>query len=90
MRHKETALMTKFVALLRAVNVDVFVLETKPPPDATTNLRGRVDEELRAGGREIYVHYPSGMGQSKLLVPAAKNATTRNMNTIAKLVAMSS
>jgi uncharacterized protein (DUF1697 family) len=46
--------------------------------------------ELRAGGREIYVHYPSGMGQSKLLVPAAKNATTRNMNTIAKLVAMSS
>ena len=68
----------------------VFFLSNKPPPDATTSVRCRADEELRAGKREIYVHYPLGMGQSKLVIPAAKNGTARNMNTIAKLVAMSS
>jgi uncharacterized protein (DUF1697 family) len=68
----------------------VFFLKNKPLSDATSNVLGRVDEELRAGKREIYVHYPLGMGQSKLVIPAAKSATARNMNTIAKLVAMSS
>jgi uncharacterized protein (DUF1697 family) len=68
----------------------VFFLGDEPPPDAATNVLRRVDEELRAGKREIYVHYPLGMGQSKLVIPAAKNGTARNMNTIAKLVAMSS
>lgn len=68
----------------------VFFLRNKPPPEATANVRRRVDEQLRAGKREIYVHYPLGMGQSKLVIPAAKNGTARNMNTVAKLVAMSS
>ena len=68
----------------------VFFLRSKPPPEATANVLRRVDEELRAGKREIYVHYPLGMGQSKLVIPAAKNGTARNMNTVAKLVAMSS
>jgi uncharacterized protein (DUF1697 family) len=68
----------------------VFFLRSKPPPQATAGVLHRVDEELRAGKRELYVHYPLGMGQSKLLIPAARDATARNMNTIAKLVAMSS
>jgi uncharacterized protein (DUF1697 family) len=68
----------------------VFFLRSKPSPEATANVLRRVDEELCAGKREIYVHYPLGMGQSKLVIPAAMNATARNMNTIAKLVAMSS
>jgi uncharacterized protein (DUF1697 family) len=68
----------------------VFFLRDRPAPDATSNVLRRVDEALRAGKREIYVHYPLGMGKSKLVIPAAKNATARNMNTIAKLVAMSS
>jgi uncharacterized protein (DUF1697 family) len=42
------------------------------------------------GTREIYVYYPSGMGQSKLRIPAARYGTARNLNTVAKLVAMSS
>jgi uncharacterized protein (DUF1697 family) len=67
----------------------VFFLGNKPR-DVTANALRRVDEELRAGKREIYVHYPSGMGQSKLVIPAAKNGTARNMHTIDKLVAMSS
>jgi uncharacterized protein (DUF1697 family) len=68
----------------------VFFFDGEPSPDATTNVLRRVDEALCAGKREIYVHYPAGMGQSKLVIPAAKYATARNMNTIAKLVAMSS
>jgi uncharacterized protein (DUF1697 family) len=68
----------------------VFFLSGKPPRDALTNIRRQADEELRAGVREIYVHYPSGMGQSKLVIPAASSGTARNMNTVAKLVAMSS
>jgi uncharacterized protein (DUF1697 family) len=68
----------------------VFFLRNKPPQLATVNVLRRVNEELGAGKREIYVHYPSGMGQSKLVIPAAKEGTARNMNTIAKLVAMSS
>jgi uncharacterized protein (DUF1697 family) len=67
----------------------VFFLKDKPPRDATKNVLHRVNEDLRAGRREIYVRYPLGMGQSKLVLPAVTNATARNMNTIAKLVAMS-
>lgn len=48
------------------------------------------DEEIRTGKREIYVYYPSGMGQSKLVIPAAAAATARNMNSVAKLVELSS
>jgi uncharacterized protein (DUF1697 family) len=68
----------------------VFFLSNKPPPDAATNVMRRTNEDVRAGKRELYVHYPLGMGQSKLVIPAAQNATARNMNTVAKLVAMSS
>jgi uncharacterized protein (DUF1697 family) len=66
-----------------------FFLSGKPAPDALTNVRRRTDEELRAGTREIYVHYPGGMGQSRLVIPAALSGTARNMRTVAKLVEMS-
>ncbi len=49
-----------------------------------------VNEEMRLGEREIFVHYPSGMGRSKLKIPAATYGTARNMNTIAKLAEMAS
>lgn len=60
-------------------------LDGEPGRDAFTAVTGRHDEELRAGAREIYVHYPSGMGRSKLKIPAARAGTARNMNTIAAL-----
>jgi uncharacterized protein (DUF1697 family) len=46
------------------------------------------NEEMRLGVREIYVHYPAGIGVSKLRIPAAKAGTARNMNTISKLAEM--
>jgi uncharacterized protein (DUF1697 family) len=67
-----------------------FFLPERPAADALHDLRGRAGEEIRLGTREIYVYYPSGMGQSKLRIPAARYGTARNLNTVAKLVAMSS
>lgn len=51
-------------------------------------LRHRTDEEIVQGDRVIYTHYPSGMGRSKLLIPAAAQGTARNLNTVAKLAGM--
>jgi uncharacterized protein (DUF1697 family) len=60
-------------------------LDTPPPKDAAANAKNVVDERLALGGREIYVHYPNGQGESKLRIPAAADGTARNMNTVAKL-----
>ncbi len=63
-------------------------LNAPPPPDVLERLSGAVDEEVALGQREIYVHYGAEMARSKLKIPAAKNGTARNMNTVAKLAAM--
>jgi len=64
-------------------------LDDAPAADCLEGIRGRQAEEIRPGEREIYVHYPGGMGQSKLVIPAAAaTGTARNMNTIAKLADM--
>jgi uncharacterized protein (DUF1697 family) len=60
-------------------------LDKAPPADTLAEIRGRKDEEVKLGRREIYVHYGDGMGTSKLVIPAAKTGTARNMNTIATL-----
>jgi uncharacterized protein (DUF1697 family) len=60
-------------------------LDHRPARDALDHAVGQGDEEMRLGGREIFVHYRSGMGRSKLRIPAAKSGTARNMNTVAKL-----
>lgn len=66
------------------------LLDARPPKDALAAAVGRVDEEMQLGKREIYVHYPSGIGNSKLRIPAAKEGTARNMNTIARMAELSS
>ena len=63
-------------------------LDQRPPRDALEHAVGQSDEEMQIGAREIFVHYPSGMGRSKLRIPAGKTGTARNMNTIAKLAEM--
>jgi len=63
-------------------------LDGKPPADALAGIRGQKDEEIKPGRREIYVHYGDGMGQSKLVIPAAKAGTARNLNTVATLAKM--
>lgn len=61
-------------------------LDGPPPADALDHIRGRQDEDVRLGAREIYVAYGAGMARSKLKIPAAQHGTARNLNTIAKLV----
>jgi uncharacterized protein (DUF1697 family) len=60
-------------------------LDEAPPLDAATFARNVEDERLALGRREIYVHYPSGQGRSKLKIPAATRGTARNMNSVGKL-----
>lgn len=65
-----------------------FFLDAKPTADALKSVTNQTSEQLRLGVREIYGYYLDGMGDSKLKIPAAKNGTARNMNTIAKLAEM--
>lgn len=46
------------------------------------------NERLALVGRELFVHYPDGQGQSKLKVPFADQGTGRNLNTVRALLAM--
>jgi uncharacterized protein (DUF1697 family) len=63
-------------------------LDKAPPADALAHAVGVNDEIMHLGKREIFVHFPSGQGRSKLRIPAAKAGTARNMNTVAKLAEM--
>ncbi len=66
----------------------VVFLDRRPPRDALDHAVGVDGEQMALGSREIFIHYPIGMGRSRLRIPAAKNGTARNMNTVAKLAEM--
>jgi uncharacterized protein (DUF1697 family) len=89
---RTAAEMAEVVALnpfSKAANFTVAIyLDQAPSRDALKTTKGRANEEMRLGAREIYVHYPDGIGRSKLRIPAAGEGTARNMNTVAKLAAM--
>lgn len=63
-------------------------LDEVPLPGALDAISGVQGEELALGMREIYVHYGSGMADSKLQIPAARAGTARNINTVTKLIHM--
>lgn len=62
----------------------VAVLFTDEAP-TLEGVRGQAGEVLALGRRELYIDYAEGIGTSKLVVPAAKRGTARNMNTVVKL-----
>jgi len=66
----------------------VTFLQDAAPSDALDKLVAPGGEEVHIAGREIYVHYPDGSGRSKLKLPALKAGTSRNLNTVRKLVEM--
>ena len=45
-------------------------------------------EDVQMIGREVFVHYPDGIGRSKMKLPFAGNGTTRTLDTVTTLVAM--
>lgn len=65
--------------------VGVLFLGSAPPPDTVETDKGQADEEIVLGHQEVFVHYPSGMGRTKLRLAAA-DGTVRNLNTVRKLV----
>lgn len=64
------------------------LLDEAPPTGALETVSQQRDERLALGGREIYVAYGAGMADSRLRIPAGEAGTGRNMNTIARLAAM--
>ncbi len=58
----------------------------KTAPPKNTKVSGQNREQYKIAGREIYSTYPDGMGRSKLKIDA--RGTTRNWNTILKLLAL--
>ncbi len=69
--------------------VGVLFLPEPPPRDAVSGVVCPANEEVSATGREIFIHYPDGMGRSKLkLPPSLSGGTMRNINTVRALAAM--
>lgn len=68
--------------------VIVLFLDDPPPADTLEGVESPDGERLALGRREIYVHYPEGLGRSKLKVPFSRTGTGRNVNTVAKLAEM--
>ena len=70
--------------------VAILFFKAPLPEDALNGVTIAGPEEVKISGREIYIHYPDGMGRSKLKLPAfAQKGTGRNARTVDKLVEMS-
>ena len=67
--------------------VGVYFQSERVKKELLGNVVAPGGEEVRLGTREIYVHFPNGMGRSKLKLQADVG-TMRNINTVAKLVAL--
>ena len=86
-----TAILANNPFPLAAPNRVVAIFLDEPPlASAIQEVVGQTEEEIALGLQEFYVHYGGGMADSKLKIPAAKAGTARNMNTVEKLVEMSS
>lgn len=66
----------------------VLFMDEALPKDALKGLPIPGREKLQVEGREIFIHFPDGMGRSKLKIPYAQLATGRNLNTVVKLAAL--
>jgi len=66
----------------------VLLLDEKPSAASLKDVVAPGGEELRASGRHVFIHFPNGMGQSKLKLPFQKTGTGRNLNTLRKLLAL--
>lgn len=65
--------------------IGVYFQSDRVPKNQLSGVNSPTGEEVRLGKREFYIHFPNGMGRSKLKLPAGIG-TMRNLNTVAKLV----
>ncbi len=64
----------------------VLFLDTSPDAKKLASVKPPGRERIVAGKREVYIHFPDGMGQSKLKIPFADVGTGRNLNTLRALL----
>ena len=64
----------------------VILLSEGPTQALIETAKFQSDEQIALGTMCLYVHYPSGMGQSKLKIRGAEQGTARNMNTMVKML----
>jgi uncharacterized protein (DUF1697 family) len=69
-----------------ASRVLVLFLDEKPPAAALKQVVSPDGEQLHASGRHVLIHFPNGMGRSKLKIPLSQIGTGRNLNTVRKLL----
>lgn len=60
-------------------------IDDKPVKAMIDEARDVQGERLALGPRLIYVSYGEGIGKSKLKLPAVKQGTARNMNSVARM-----
>ena len=58
----------------------------RPATEADLVPRHQTLEVIAPTGRHVAVHFPDGMGRSRLSLPAMERGTMRNLNTLAALV----
>ena len=69
--------------------VAVAFLSGATPRRALDDVVAPGGEDVRPGKRAVYIHYPNGMGRSKLKLPKELGVVTvRNINTVGRLVEM--
>lgn len=66
----------------------IIFLDAPLPADWRETTQWQNEEQLQPGEGVLYVHYGPGMASSKLVIPAVKSGTGRNLNTVVKLAAM--
>ncbi len=89
----EMARLTAEAPYPAALPNQLYVIFLDAPPDQLAkdrlaNLVAPGGEEWELRGRELFIHFPGGVGQSKLKIPFQKEGTGRNLNTVRKLAEM--
>jgi uncharacterized protein (DUF1697 family) len=65
-----------------------FFIDEEPAQAMLDEARDVAGERMALGPRVIYVAYGAGIGETRLKLPAVKNGTARNMNSVAKMAAL--
>lgn len=60
-------------------------IDEAPTPAMLDEARDLAGERMALGPRLIYVSYGDGIGKTKLKLPAVKQGTARNMNSVGKI-----
>jgi uncharacterized protein (DUF1697 family) len=66
----------------------IMFLDDAPAKGALRDVKVPAKERLEVVGRELFIHFPDGMGKSKLKIPFGDIGTGRNLNTVRALLEM--